>query len=345
MNRFFLFLLFPLLLFSQTYQQSGQHVSPEQIEQQLSEAETQYEHALKLFNPWYTGPLITPSATMVSPGHAVLQPYIYFSGNYGAFNEDRKRVHAPNRLIINPQPIILQIGATPSVDTAIIMGTLAQWQQGQCSGGFQDITLQMGFLIQTQTLYVPKMKFTVGQSFPTGKYKNLNPEKLRLDATGAGAWKTTFTFALGKLFLWNTLHPLNTRLAFSYAVPTLIKVTNFNVYGGGYGANGTARPGNSFTADLGLELSINQPWVIALDFVYNCTNSLHFYGNPGTTTKNGPTPASVAGGFNDQFSLAPAVEYNFNDSMGLLGGVWFTVYGRNASNFVSGVFSWYWAFP
>ena len=343
MNRFHLLFLLPLALFAQ--QTEYQHVPPEQIEKQLTAAEDQYNHALKLFNPWYTGPLITPSATMVPPGHGLIQPYLYFTDNYGAFDEDRNWIDAPNQFTVQAQPIIVQVGVTPSVDATVIMSGVANWKQDQFSGGFNDITLQLGFLMNKQSLYAPQAKFTIGQSFPTGKYNNLNPKKLGLDATGAGAWKTSFNLTFGKVILWNTLHPMNTRISFGYTIPTNVKVRNFNAYGGGYGTHGTARPGNSFNVDLGLEVSINQPWVVALDLVYNCSNSNHFSGNPGTTTKNGTIPASVTSGFNDQFSLAPAIEYNFNDSMGILWGAWFTVYGRNAANFVSGIFSWYWFFP
>jgi len=348
MSRFFLTFALPALLFAQTYapqKPAPQKIPPEQIEAELADAEAQYQHALTLFNPWYTGPLITPSATMVPPGDGMWQPYIYFTDNYGAFNNEREWVDAPNRFILQAQPLILQIGVTDSVDTTLIGGAVARWQQSQFAGGIQDIVAQIGFLVQKQGLYVPKAKFSIGQSFPVGKYQNLNPNKLGLDGIGAGAWRTTFTLTFGKVLFWATDHPMNTRLSFGYTVPTSVHVRNFNSYGGGYGTHGRVHPGNSFNADLGLEISINQPWVAALDIVYNCTNSTSFNGNPGTTTRGGTTPASIGGGYSDQLSLAPAIEYNFSDSMGILWGAWFTVYGRNAANFVSGIFSWYWEFP
>lgn len=347
MKRFAILFFLPLILFAQAVPNPPrQRVTPEEIQAQLTEAEAQYEHALELFNPWYTGPLITPSATMVPPGYGMVQPYLYFTDRYGVFDEDRNWVNAPNRFTIQVQPVILQVGVTKSVDATISLSALGRWQQGKFSGGYQDMGLAMGFMIQEQGLYVPKAKFTVSQSLPTGKYKNLNPDDLGLDATGAGAWQTTFTLAFGKLLFWNTLHPFNTRLALQYSIPTPIKVTNFNAYGGGYGTKGTVHPGQGFSADLGLEVSINQPWVVALDVVYNCTNRTTFSGYPGRVAQSSTSAlASVTSGFSDQLSLAPAVEYNFNENMGMLWGAWFTVYGRNASNFVSGIFSWYWMFP
>ncbi len=342
-NFFLIFLALAQGLFGQD--SSPERIPPEQIEQELVDAEAQYAKALKLFNPWYTGPLITPSATMVPPGYTNWQPYIYFTDNYNVFNSKRESVSAPNTFIVKTQPVILQIGITPSVDTGISMGTVAQWKKGQFSGGFQDMTLQIGFLISKQTPYAPQVKFTLGEVLPTGNYQNLDPDNLGLDATGGGVWSTAFNLTFGKLFFWNTLHPFNTRVSFGYSVPTPTEVRGFNAYGGGYGTKGRVHPGNNFNVDLGLELSINQPWVVALDVAYTCSNRTTFSGSSGTTTSGGNILAAVGSSYSDQLSFAPAVEYNFSDKMGLLGGLWFTTYGRSAPNFISGVFTWYWFFP
>ncbi len=324
-------------------QNTTQEITPEQVEVQLISAEKQYEHALKLFNPWYTGPLITPSASMVPPGEAMIQPYIFFTDNFAVFNDHRKIVSAPNVFGIKVQPILLEIGITPSLDTTLTMGAVENWSRGKTGGGILDTSIALGFKVNDESLYVPKMKFTVSQLFPTGSYQHLSSNGLNLSATGVGAWQTTFTWALGKLLFWDTLHPFNTRLALNYTLSTPVRVHGFNAYGGGHGTRGTVHPGNIFTADLGLELSINQPWVVALDVVYTYTNKTSFHGKPGKLS-NG-SPASVGSGYSDQLSLAPAVEYNFNANMGILWGVWFPVYGRNSTDFVSAIFSWYWEFP
>ena len=56
---FFAFLLAALPLMAQ---EEIPHETPEQIQHELDEAETQYKHALEMFNPWYAGPLLTGSA-------------------------------------------------------------------------------------------------------------------------------------------------------------------------------------------------------------------------------------------------------------------------------------------
>lgn len=324
------------------FDQKEKEETPQQIQKQLSSAEAQFEHALKLFNPWYTGPLITPSATMVPPGYALWQPYIYFTDTYANYDTRRHVVDRPNLFSVKVQPVILQVGVTSSVDASLIMSGIANWSKGKSGGGFNDIATTVGFLINRESLYIPKFKFTISQSYPTGKYQHLNHDGLGLDSTGAGAWQTSFTFATGKVMFWNTLHPINARFAFTATLSTSVHVKNFNAYGGGFKTSGSVHPGNAYSADLGLEFSITQPWAAALDIVYNWQNKTTFHGKPGFTAAG--TPATVGTGYSDQLSLAPAIEYNFTDTMGLLGGVWFTVYGRNAGDFVSGIFTWYWYF-
>jgi hypothetical protein len=319
-----------------------QHKTPEEIQLELDKARAQYEHALKLFNPWYTGPLITPPSSMVPPGYAVWVPYIFFTDTYASYDAHRHVVDRPNLFTVKAQPVILQAGVTPSIDAELILGAVANWSKGKSGGGFSDVVANVGFLINKQSLYVPQFKLTVAQSFPTGKYQHLSSDGLALDASGAGAWQTTFTFSAGKVLFWNTLHPLNTRLAVSATLSTPVHVGSFNTYGGGFKTDGTVHPGNAYSTDLGLELSITQPWVVALDIVYNWADKTAFHGKTGFNADG--TPASVGVGYNDQLSLAPAVEYNLNKNLGVIAGLWFTVYGRNAADFISGVFVCCWYF-
>ncbi|MBI3900958.1 MAG: hypothetical protein HY324_02260, partial [Chlamydiia bacterium] len=50
MRHFFLLFLIPSLLFSQ----NEKHITPEEIQTELDEAQAQFDNALNLFDPWYT---------------------------------------------------------------------------------------------------------------------------------------------------------------------------------------------------------------------------------------------------------------------------------------------------
>ena len=88
---------------------------------------------------------------------------------------------------------------------------------------------------------------------------------------------------------------------------------------------------------------MTQRWVAAMDFVYVSSNRTKFYGNPGVGSDG--TAASMGGPSSDNLSLAPAIEYNWTDSLGVVTGVQWSVYGRNSFNFVSGQFSVSYTFP
>ena len=115
----------------------------------------------------------------------------------------------------------------------------------------------------------------------------------------------------------------------------MVHVHGLNSYGGGPGTHGKVRRGHAYSFDFGYEFSFTQRWVLALDVVYNYAQKTRFSGR---------ATAPVGGPFSDQLSLAPAIEYNVNENLGFLGGVWFTVWGRNSLNFLSGIFSFTYTF-
>lgn len=320
-----------------------EHMTPAQIEQELQSAEAQFNRAREMFNPWYTGPLITPSASMMPPGWGNFQPYIYMIGNYAKYNIERKPIALADNLYQFLSQNIVQIGITKSMDVIIIPSAEGQWQAGQSGGGFLDLPIALGWPIVLQSLYVPQIKFSIQETFPTGRYQNLSSNGLALSGVGAGSYQTQFSLAFSKVILWSYKHPMNLRLVFAYTVATAVHVKGFNFQGGGYGTRGTVHLGNKFATDLGIEWSINQPWVLCLDVVYTAQNETKFNGYPGTL-KDG-APATVGSPYQDNLSLAPGIEYNWNENLGVLGGAWFSVYGRNSLAFVQGIFSVCWTFP
>ena len=336
-------LIFLLFISSALFAQQ-QNLTPQQIQQQLNEAEALFKRAEGMFNPWYTGPLLTPSATMVPPGMMSTQPYIFITDTYAVFDRHRNS-HTLKNSVISFNPAggpVAQIGVTNHFDVTISSQAFVNWQAGRHGGGVGDTSLAIGFCMQDQTPWVPKAKFVIKQSFPTGRYQHLNHDGLGLGATGSGCYRTTFGFATGKLLFWETQHPVNTRLFFGYTVSQAAKVHGFNTYGGGFGTRARVRPGNEITADAGIEVSLTQSWVVCFDLAYTAQNATKFSGNPGTTATGDIAP--LGKGYSDNLSLAPGIEYNLNDHSGFVFGGWFSVYGRNSGNFGSGIASFYYVF-
>lgn len=340
MRKFLWLLSLPLILFATNSEKEAVE-TPQQIQEQLEKAEAAFKKALNMFSPWYTGPLITPGAGMMAPANGNTQPYLFFIDNYAAFDSHRKSISLPSNLVQVKGSANIQTGITDNFDLNLTFQGQSNWQFNQRGGGYGDMALTGGFLINRQTIYTPAAKFTVGQTFPTGKYKNL--DRYGINSTGGGTYATQFGLGLSKVILWNTTHPMNVRCFFGYTLSTVSYVKGFNSYGGGYGCRGKVRPGNALSCDFGYEVSLNQSWVAAIDVVYTCTNRTKFHGNPGVLADG--TAAHVGGGYSDQLSLAPAIEYNFSPNVGVIAGGWFSVYGRNSLHFGAGIISVTYSFP
>ena len=304
--------------------------SPRAVQRELKNAKNQFQRAKQMFNPWYTGPLITPSPGMMPPGRGNIQPYFFFEGTYASFNGNRKSVSLNKNKYSIEQTALIFLGITDSVDWTINPSANYNWQQGKGGGGFNDLSTTIGFKITHEGLYVPGMKFSITQTFPTGKYKNLSFNGLGLNSTGGGAYQTEFGFATAKLLWWFYEHPVNLRYFVGYTLTTSPHVEGFNTYGGDRETRGTVHPGNIFTTDLGIECSLTQNWVFALDIAYVAQNRTKFSGKSKTP---------VGGGYSDNLSFAPAIEYVWNPNLGIIFGSQFSVYGRNSANFANGQFS------
>lgn len=314
---------------------------PEVIQGELDQAEKDFYEARKMFNPWYAGPLITGSAHTLDPGLLNIQPYLYVIDNYRKYNGHRDTISIPDLVVVNPQ-VYIQTGIVKGVDFTLGLQGVWQKQMGISAGGYGDTIASLGIAIIQESAYIPAVKIGLTELFPTGKYQNLDPAKNGLDAIGEGSYQTTITLNIGKVVWWIMTHPMALRLSLNYKLPSKVHVENFNAYGGGYGTNGTVRPSKLFQGDIGIEYSFTQKWVIATDIVYNYFGQTRFSGIQGTTAAG--TPASNVSPAGDQLSLAPALEYNPAPYMGVLGGVWFSVYGRNALDFISAVISYYQVF-
>jgi hypothetical protein len=106
-----------------------------------------------------------------------------------------------------------------------------------------------------------------------------------------------------------------------------------SVYGTGEGFRGRARPGNSAIINAAWEYSVTRNWVLALDVVYQHDSNTHVSGydlHSGGAAGSAPAAFELNSGPGHTWSLAPAIEYNFNSRVGVIAGAKLTVAGRNA---------------
>lgn len=295
-------------------------------------------------SPWLTGPLIAPIGAVVPYGDFEFETYVYCTTNTGTYNSHWDSVSAPrNFFSLNPQ-IQCFFGLTSWCDILIFPQFAYNTTSNQNSVHFSDLPVGFDFqlLDPAATPYFPGIKFTIKETFPTGKFQRLNPKKLLTDQTGSGAFATTFNLVLYKVYHLFDFNWLSTTYSAAYTMNSPVNVHGFNTYGGGFGTKGKVTPGNSFQGIVSFEFTLSQNWVLALDNVYVHTDATQFYGTPGTTSSG--AVASVGGPSSEQISFAPAIEYNFSSHFGIIAGCWFFAWGRNSTEFRSGVINFDYTF-
>ncbi len=288
-------------------------------------------------DPWFTGPLLAPAGQTVPEGHINIEPYFFATDDYGFFNSQWRNTHTPTARTYSPT-MIVSYGLTSFMDIQLSVPYNINTNQGVTTGNFGDIGLGLGFQLikDSPNHWYPGLRLAVNETLPSGIYENLDPTRNGTDATGAGAYQTSISANFQKLYKLNNGHYLNTRLSLTETLPANVDVQGINAFGGDSTTNGRLRLGNVFNADLGLEYALTRHWVPALDVVFTA-NSASNFTNFVTRPSSTGLPAPVGYESGDLVSVAPALEYNFNEHIGVIAGSWFSVRGRNKPSFVSAV--------
>ncbi len=296
--------------------------------------------------PWFTGPLIAPIGAVIPIGHYCIQPFFEFNTATGIYNRHRHDVSTPNffNFIASVQVTVgtlewMDIQITPEflynhthADTLPNPHSASSWRLG-------DLPLNLDFQLVSidKFKYFPGIKFSLTESFPTGKYQKLNPFKLLTDIGGSGTFATTGSLVFYKIYHISGFHFLSMTTSLGYTYHTPVHVRGLNFYGGGPGCAGKVYPGNSFGAIASFEFSLDRHWALALDNVYVHFDRDRFKGTPGFSAPL--IPAIVGRPSSESLSFAPAIEYNFNENWGIIAGAWVSAIGRNTLVFRNALLS------
>ncbi len=275
--------------------------------------------------PWLTGTLLISQTTVTKRGDVLIQPYI------NVISE----ISAPNVIIINPQ-LFLCIGLTEWMDINLTLQDVYK-KSGKAQAFYPGDT-SVGFdfqLISGEDKGYPSLLLSLEEIAPTGHYQQLSPNKKGTDSTGMGSWTSIAYLTLYQLFSLENKHFLSAALFFSYGVSAPVTLKDFNTYGGAFHTTGRVFPGNSLTTCLSFEYTLTKNWVLALDSRYTHQDYTRFKGMElnrlGARSTN-------------QLSFAPAIEYNFNDHMGVIAGAWFSAWGTEVSRFTGGIIMLYYEY-
>jgi hypothetical protein len=178
--------------------------------------------------------------------------------------------------------------------------------------------------------WIPTISVVALESLPTGKYDQLGGRPA--DGFGGGAWSTTLGLYSQTYFWTPGGRILRTRLNLTYTGSPPARVRDVSVYGTPDGFRGHARPGDAFNADLAFEYSASRDWVLALDLGYERDAATHVTGTVSQPSAAGPTVIAFrrSSGASESLIVAPAIEYNWSPTLGVIIGAEVLPAGRNA---------------
>jgi hypothetical protein len=114
------------------------------------------------------------------------------------------------------------------------------------------------------------------------------------------------------------------RVNLTDAISAAVPVTGSSVYGTLAGFRGTAHPGRSLYLDNSWEYSLTRRFVLATDITWRAN------ANTRVTSANAMQPV-LNSGSSTTWNFAPALEYSWKPTIGILLGLRLTPAGRNTS--------------
>ena len=282
-----------------------------------------------LSDAWWTGPLLAPSAGTLPHGHILVEPYLYDVIQYGAYDAHGALKAAPHERSYGSLTYFIY-GLTDRFN----VGVIPVFGYTAVSGGENSSGVALGdwaFLAQYRLAqyhhgsWMPTTSVSIQETFPTGKYDNLERSS---DGAGAGAYSTKVSLYTQTYFWMPNGRILRARLNLSDTFSGVVPLSGASVYGTQAGFSGSAHPGTTFTLDASMEYSATRNWVLANDFVYT---------QYGSTRVSSAAGATVDSGESHSFAIAPALEYNWSANVGIIAGVRIFPSGVNTSASVTPV--------
>lgn len=285
--------------------------------------------------PWFTGPLLAPQGHTIPKGHTNVEIYGMNSLTDGQYSAEGRVAHTPTFRsgIVNP---IITHGFTDWLDVQLNLPYVFNDTQGVSYNRLADVAIALGFQLLEQK-GSPKrvdIRFLLQEIFPTGKFEDLNPAALGTDSTGLGSYQTQLGINFQYLLEVYRDHYLRTRLIFSRIYTSPVTIHGLSSYGGSISTSGSINPGTGNAVDLAFEYTLTQNWVAVMEGTYSNGQGTRFNGVLNIGNIGSPLTTIGYNNYNET-ALAPALEYNFNSNVGLIGGVWFPVSGRSTSHYMT----------
>jgi len=269
----------------------------------------------QLGEAWWTGPMLANNASTLPRGHFLVEPYLY--------DEISPHTNGLGSLTYIEYGLVnrFTVGLIPTFGYNRV-------SDGPSSSGvgLGDLTVLAQYrLTQFHEQHkLPTISLMLQETFPSGKYDQLGARPS--DGLGVGAYTTTLALNSQTYFWMPTGRILRMRLNASQSLSTYANVAGVSVYGTSQGFQGHAKPGPSTFVDAAWEYSLTRNWVLALDATYRHTNNTRITGQDPTQS---PPNIQLNSGSSDAIGFAPALEYNWKPTIGVLIGTRIIALGHN----------------
>lgn len=296
-----------------------------------ADAESTAASCESLEDAWWTGPLLAPNAGVGRPGQGVVEPYfsdVIADRRYDAAGI--RRAAAPGHSL--QSEVYLGYG----VREGIAVGLLPRFGYMEAAGTpnssspeLADLDLRLQYALTTfrEGKWVPDTGILLTETLPTGRYDRLGRQS---DGLGAGVVTTALSWLLQDYLWLRNGRIARIRLAVTYSLSGSARLQDASVYGTTMGFRGHVHSGESAALDAAAEYSLTRQWVIATDLVYRHADSTHITGI-GETASAGTGLVDLHSGASEHFAVAPALEFNWSRTGGLIMGVQVFLAGRNTA--------------
>lgn len=263
---------------------------------------------------WWTGPMLANSAATLPRGHFLIEPYVYdvsspHADGYGSLT-----------YMLYGLTDRLTVGLVPVFGYNRVDGP------GDSGGiGLGDVSVQAQYRLTDvpEGSSRPTISLQLQETLPSGKYDRLG--RRPGDGQGSGASTTTLQVNTQTYFWLANGRILRMRFNVAQSFSTRARVEDASVYGTPEGFRGYARPGPSFYANAAWEYSLSRRWVLAFDLTYRRSHGARVRSDGAA----GSSGLRLDGRSSEAFGFAPAIEYSWSPTLGVLLGTRVITGGRN----------------
>lgn len=270
---------------------------------------------------WFTGTLLSPSPGVPRKGVLGVEPYLIDKHGIGVFDANGILHSAPVGVEQLRSFTSVNYGFTNSFSVQVTPAVAHVSHDGDVQTGLADFPIKIHYrpIAGALDFWHPSLTTTFGITLPLGKFEHLRHSA---DGFGTGAYMAMEELELQQRFTtW--LHPHRLRMWARVSQPlNTVDLHGISSYGTAQGFLGTVVPGSSAELGIGDEVGLDQQWALALDILQDFAKGPHVRGQ-GMTNPMADIEGSV-------FWVAPAVEYNPTEHIGIIVGVEISMAGRNS---------------